>query len=73
MLPIPERGGTVAMNQFNQFIDSHAEQVAITNPNVAWLWIAHAAALTRTTRDGRNVITPLRGPGFKRQFFRNLS
>lgn len=73
MLPLPQGGGAVLADQFAQLVDRHAGAMAVTNPNVVCLLDGHAAAFMRTTRLGRKVIGPVRGPGFKRQFFLNRS
>jgi hypothetical protein len=75
MLPIPKRHGTIAADQIIQFIRSDADATPRANPHVATVSMAraHGISLTRTIRDGRNSTTPERGPGFKRQFFRNRS
>lgn len=69
MLPLPQGGGAVLADEFAQLIDGHAGAMAVTDPHVVRLGRRHAAALTRTTRLGRKMIGPVRGPGFKRQFF----
>ena len=73
MLPLPQRRGAILANEFAQLVDRHAGAMAVTDPDVIGLLCRHAAALMRTTRLGRKAIGPVRGPGFKRQFFLNRS